>query len=343
MAISSKKVLSLFCFVSICSLHADYSGAQQERGEITPLAGPVVKNWAEFNVSADFIYWQAREDYLYFATDGARTPTGQGQLYDFDFKYAPGFQVALGLDFKHDGWDLLLGYTWLRENNVTAEVSYNPKQGPLDDISLYYFPGRPTDNTVRAFWQLHFNAIDWDLGRHFYVSRFLALRPFIGIKGAWINQNFNCLGRATVYTENDSFNNTVQSQEFWGAGLRGGLNSEWHFTRNWSLYGVLGLDALYGQFQDTVLSFQSIDSQTTLKQSQRCNLHTISPILEFALGVRYETFFSNDRYQLFAQAGWDQQVWFNQTHFIVGLASGSGQISGNLVLQGLNVKFGFSF
>ncbi len=31
--------------------------------------------------------------------------------------------------------------------------------------------------------------LDWELGRSFYVSKHLSLRPHIGIKGGWISQH----------------------------------------------------------------------------------------------------------------------------------------------------------
>src|SRR3989344_1378501 len=107
--------------------------------EITPLAGPVVKNWAEFFVTADFIYWQARQDDMAFASDGNFNFTGipatnnpkKGNQYNLDYNFEPGFKVGLGVDFRHDGWDLYANYTWLQQNDAKGDASFDVTKGQL--------------------------------------------------------------------------------------------------------------------------------------------------------------------------------------------------------------------
>ena len=36
-----------------------------------------------------------------------------------------------------------------------------------------------------------FNIFDWELGRNFWVSKALSLRPFLGLKGGWIHQSIH--------------------------------------------------------------------------------------------------------------------------------------------------------
>ncbi len=302
----------------------------QYHGDITPLAGPIVREWAGLYVSADFIYWQMREDGLEYAHDGVTTSgataSKQGGYKNFDFAYEPGFKVGLGTNFRHDGWDLFLNYTWF-ENSRTAHASVHSSRGVLDVIE---YDGTFPDSSIKAeaHWHLLFNVVDFELGRNFYISQHLAVRPFIGLKASWMSQRLN----VNNYPQSGGEHLLKQKQHFWGGGLRGGAITDWHFTRNWSLYGNLALAELYSLFQDKLHGVQAF---------QKRIFHTIVPVLEMGLGVRYETFFSQDRYQLFAQLGWEQQVWWGQNQFI--LTDAPNMSSNNLVLQGLDLKFGFNF
>ena len=69
------------------------------------------------------------------------------------------------------------------------------------------------------------------------------------------------------------------------------------------------------------------------------------PVVEMALGLRYETLFSNDNYQFFVQAGWEQQIWLDQNQFIRSVFehNSSFSTSGELTMQGLDVKVGLAF
>ena len=68
--------------------------------------------------------------------------------------------------------------------------------------------------------------------------------------------------------------------------------------------------------------------------------HTISAVVEFQLGLRWETKFSNDDYRIRLQASWEEQVYFNQNQFII---LGKAPYYGNLCMQGLNIEARLDF
>lgn len=337
-----------------CSLiHADAASAPNYtpvHREITPLAGPVVHNWAEFFITADFIYWKAQMEGLSYAQDGnyafgqitLPSSAHAGQVKHVDFGWEPGFKAAVGVDFRHDGWYLLANYTWLEHFNASGLAHNNPRhRGQLiGTFSTTLDPDDPVTivalDSAKAKWKLRFNVIDMELGRSFYISQSLVLQPYVGMKYAWIDQKYKLF-----YDLFDSAR-TLQiheKQDYWGLGLRGGLNTQWHFTRNWSIFGQLAISELYGQFQETRKDVAGGENPG-IAAFEKDQFHTIKPVLEMALGIRYETFFSDDRYQLFFQAGWEEQIWFDQNQFI---DSGNRASKGDLVFQGLDIKAGFSF
>lgn len=306
--------------------------------EITPLAGPVIPTWAQLYASADFIYWRAAQDSLSYAGNTATdsgSVTRKGSIRELDFSYEPGFKVGLGVDFRHDGWDLGLNYTWFQEDDVKGAAHANAEMGPL--VSYMVIDGSFVPSSfATGSWGLHFNALDWDLGRNFYVSPKLALRPYMGLKGAWMTQRYDVVCDALGLPIVDAI---AQKESFWGVGLRGGCSGEWHFTRNWCFYGNLGLDALCSHFNTTHKKTRSASGSIAVVSYQGDRFYTVRPVLELDLGLRYQTFFSHDRYELFVQAGWANQVWWDMNQLIVALDTQGGP----LVLQGLDAKFGFSF
>jgi hypothetical protein len=349
------RMLSLVLFTSstFSFLHSDQGQSDTQHliySDITPLAGPVVENWAEFFVSADFIYWKAEMEGLAYAQDG-NYAFGGGALSDsvhsgdfktFDFGFQPGFKAGVGVDFRHDGWYLGANYTWLQHVNVTSSAENHPaSRGQL--VGMIFTTLNPASpitpvvlDSAHAQWKLRFNVVDLELGRSFYISRYLVLKPYIGMKYGWIDQKYKVF--FDVFSSTTTLN-IIQSQDYWGIGLRGGLGTEWHFTRNWSIYGNLAVSELYGQFEETRKDTEG-GSNPGVAYFVRNNFHTIKPVLEMAVGLRYETFFSRERYQLFFQAGWEEQIWFNQNQLI---ENGFRPPKGDLVFQGLDIKAGFSF
>jgi hypothetical protein len=208
-------------------------------------------------------------------------------------------------------------------------------------------------NTCSAVWSLYFNAMDWELGRKFFVSPRLTLRPHVGIKGAWNHQSFNIFETAPAASvpgaSEPSQSSFYQRQAFWGVGMRVGLNTEWFFCNGLSLYGNFAFAELYGQFKDqyklrifgpAALAETFVPSGSLLGFEAQ-QIHLMQPVVEIALGLRYElSFGEKDCYRFLVQAGWEQQIWWHQNQF---LALFNGISRGDLTLQGLDVKVGFAF
>ncbi|MCX6989339.1 MAG: Lpg1974 family pore-forming outer membrane protein [Chlamydiae bacterium] len=336
----------------------------QPTGVITPPVAPRVSNGADFFVSADFIYWYAQQDGLSYAFSGELgSPANPSPSHSYqeqvNRKWEPGFKLGAGMEFEHDGWDLFAEWTWL--NPITDNES--SVENDSDDLYSYTLPvsggGLPGLVTAESLdkaegsWSLHYNVIDLELGRNFFLSRNLTLRPHIGLKTAWINQKFHKEYSATDLDFTGP-NNTItltgeienkQSQESWGMGIRFGLDPVWHISRNWGIYGNVALSALY-QYYSTTEKVSVAGSSSlfllddpidfTFRHTKKSN-HTLTPVLELGLGLEYMTWFYDEAYMLELKAGWEEQVWFNTNQFQ------SATAQGNLALQGFTMKAGFHF
>lgn len=335
--------------------------------EITPNAGPRVTNGVDVFVTADFIYWTSRQEGLAFARSGladyseaiALGNTPCGKTYYPKSKFSPGFKVGVGLNLGHDGWDTYLNYTWFHNNTKCGHVvssSATTAPIPLWEASTIGSLTAEKNFLVlstfvnvgnsQAQWKLYFNNFDWELGRNFYISQYLTLRPYAGLKGNWMQQKYN-VSYSDFLASDISMDVDVvkmhQEQKFWGVGIRTGLDTSWYFDKNWSMFANTALSSLWGRYkvtrQDLTLALKATDYNIIINTVN--DFHTVKPVLELQLGARYDYWFCDDDYHFGIEAAWEQQVWFNQGQFIKYLEPDSSDA--NLVLQGLTVDFRFDF
>lgn len=318
--------------------------------DITPGAGPRVIDGCNLFITADYLYWIAQEDNLQFASTGhANLPdtfnVNSGTTKSPHFHYRSGFKAGLGWSFGHDVWDSLATYTWYQSNHNKGSLSGDFDAGLTTPFtpSMTLSPG-DYFTSASAIWALHFNALDWEIGRNCYVSKHLSLRPFAGLKGSWQNQTFNkTYGGILDGVDPASFNYySNEHTSFWGVGVRSGLNTCWNLSDSWSFYGDFALSALWSVFQSHRKdSHNAEDAPTTIhsiNENRRCN--TLSPVLEVGLGVRKDEWFLDNRIHIGAQVGWEEQVWWNQNEFTLDRSAVRG---GNLFLQGLTARLRLDF
>ena len=120
-------------------------------------------------------------------------------------KWDYGFRFGLGYVLNHDGWDIDAMWTHFRRNasddvvadaNTTTSRIYTlwsavvPGAGDFMQTAPAV-PTLPIAAEVQTSWRLHLDLIDLELGRSFYTSKYLTLRPHIGLRGASIRQNYD--------------------------------------------------------------------------------------------------------------------------------------------------------
>jgi len=327
--------------------------------EITPPAGPRVAHGADIYFTADFIWWKASEEGLAFSTSGLNAETvttdnvysspSTGKVVSVGEDWAPGFKVGLGLNMGHDGWDLGAEYTWLNASDSRSQT------GSIYVTSDVIVIGTEAQRNTSE-WDLRFNAIDLALGRNFYLSQFLTMKPHIGLKGTWQSHDW----KSQYFTDNFSvqaqdaagmpvmvsFTGPFQdNREFnvWGIGVRGGLKAAWYMSKSWSIYGNLAFTNLWTNYYKNTHVLNITDTTTGntrgVINTDNDNVYTCKYIGELEMGLRWEMWFSDDNYHVAIQAGWEQQTWINWSGFSELL----NPVYHDFSLQGLNIKFRFDF
>jgi len=365
--------------------------------EITPNAGPRVAHGADVFMNVDFIWWKAVQggnDFLVSSTMidspkirvtelATKASVPRDTRQNTSENWSPGFKVGLGLNMGHDGWDVYTQYTWLNSSSDRT----------LDSdvyLRLYPFPAAAVPGIQQAAalaekgkidkissdWSLRFNVIDLELGRNFYLSQFLTMRPFIGLKGTWQDQSLGIqtmLQKDSVFVvQYDAGDNKAEFtgpykadsiMKNGGIGVRTGFNMSWKMTKNWSLYSDLAWSSMWTQYtqlsrKDKISNatkpeaFKKMGEVVVLDENSD-KFYAVRDVMELELGMRWEAWMSDDNYYLAFQAGWEQQVWNN---WGTGLLSSyyrpyaehlspyrNAQGWNDLSFQGLNVKLRFDF
>ncbi len=310
----------------------------------------------DFFITADFIYWKAREDGLEFAMTNTAAPAAapaQGRVNREHTKYKPGFKVGIGLDFCDWGWDTYLNYTWYRTNhNNNSTVTTVAAGTGLTLLDAYWFADTPDLNaagtgatpaytSATQSWNLRMNILDWEMGRKYWIGKHIMLRPHIGLKGAWNRQN-----QGVGFTGGDAAGGSVNSsntEKFKGVGVRAGMDTAFHFSRGFSLLGKFALTGMYEKYRVS-RSDSTIDAAgaATSAVSVTDSFWNVEPVFEWFLGLNWETWWSCDNMHLAIWVGWEEQFWADRARFI--RMPGTAQHgAGDLALQGLTLGAMFEF
>ena len=327
------------------------SALEQRRGAsgmINPPARPQVKDGADLFVFGDLLVWQPRENGMAVCiiNEGTNPSTNlsDADVRNMDFEWNVGFRVGVGYNLPHDGWDMSL--TWLRfhghgHRRVHAdsdEVIYPRFTHPADPIS-----DNLTCSKLHAHWKGFLNQLDFDFGREFFVSKWLTVRPHFGLRSDWIWQKLsvdNNRFASSGLDVDDRF-----KDHWWGIGLEGGLNTLWGLGSGWSIYGDVGAAIIYGFHHIT--QKEKIEGSSGKFENLENSYHISHPILDLALGLRWDHMFEHDRFHIGLHAGWEHHVYFSQNQFLYFTDDfNTGNFvtnQGDLTFQGWTVGARFDF
>jgi hypothetical protein len=220
-------------------------------------------------------------------------------------------------------------------------------------------------STASAKWKLDYNTVDMEVGRNFFISKKITLRPHVGVRGAWIHQKYNteyggmAFDGAPGLVGNESMH---AKNNFSGVGIRGGADFLWHFDSHWSLFSDLSAALFYGYFhvdqECDALAPTSFGSGAALGEQSlqvKDKIHRVRTNLEGSIGIQWETSFNRGRRHFTVGLGYDVSEWFAQNELfdvdLVGFGTDSPSVfkvankkqHGDLGLSGVSLDFRFDF
>lgn len=298
---------------------------------------------------ADFLAFQAKQDGMEFAITDANgagsTFLQSGTVGGFsgdhrDWTYNFGARFGLGFYTDHDAWNVDAAWTWL---NIRDYRNFNTGTSGAVEIPLYALGSNTTTAQIgsrsSAVWKSNYNVLDVRLGKPYYISRYVVMNPHFGIRGGWISQHFS-----VDYSGASSVNRTIHhgDNDFWGVGLRTGVDTSWGISSGFSIFGNAAASILYGKFkvdQNMILGTSGgTGDGFDIEDRHYMNV----PNAEIALGIAWGTHLSQNRYYLSFKAAYEFHVWFDQLN-MRKFFSGTPGYANDVVSRGNLTLNGFSF
>jgi len=305
-----------------------------------------VKDGYNMYLEGQFLWWILQTDTLPICQDGAIAPStfkGNNKRMHTDFK--PGWRATFGGLMAYDHWDI--HFTW---------THFNQRSRASTENSSWYLGnslGNPSlASYVRSHYSLDLNMIDAIMTRPSWMGERLAISPFFGARGTWLDQHFATRAGLTPVAGGGSIveiKNHAKS-DFRGAGLLAGFNLRYELKGGWSIEGNFLTSGVYGKFVNYFDASQAGIQQDFSKDPHQSLLFDI----EYKLGFAYNRFIYKGRYHLGGGIGWEQLCFINGNRLPIwsnGIIDPSGNLTGLaqtnpstlLSVQGITLRLDFGF
>jgi hypothetical protein len=294
-------------------------------GAKTATARPEVDGKGWF-ITADVLYWHAKvggTEFAYTDNDPVAALPMKGRTKDMEFDWDWGFRVGAGYNFQHDGWDVHAQYTYFNsDGSESTSAGLNSIIVPLRGSANILNNGNifAYCTSAKSQYDFDYQAVDLDLGRAYFLSEKFSVRPYAGLKSAWLDQE-----QITRYNGGEPSNNlygvgantvhVTEDCDFWGLGPRAGLDAKWHLGYGVSIFSNVAAALLYGYFD---VDHRERYSETKDKSRIRlhANKHAFSPTVQFQLGLRYDAYVHDNKQHIGIGLGFEAQYWWRQNQML---------------------------
>lgn len=323
-----------------------------------------------WNLSADVLYWQTKIQNLCHSSHVSGivdSPINYTQIRNnLSFDWAWGFKIGAGYRFEHDDFDSRAEYTYFRNH---ASVHLGPFSGssgitsPLIDYNYgisYDSWTQFSANHVGFVYALElreslknsYNDVYWDLGRAFFVSKSLSLRPSLGVEATWFSfkgsaQFSNGISTDFDFSANQNVNGTlwgglgngvlkkISSTKSVGVGPRLGLDTNYYLCNGFSIYGNGSGALLFSYFKQnnkTTYSLKPNNQKIVIN-----NFHCVTPTAKVDIGLRYNSNVFCDTQKIGISLGYESIYYWD----VFGYSTVKG--FGGLGMYGVNLKLRWDF
>lgn len=301
---------------------------------------------------AELLYWQMREGSSENWSQDI-TPKGATQsttLYDAPFDFNPGFRIGVGYEAPSHAWNTVLSYTNYQnkaENHASGDI-YSAYLGNYFANNTNGANFGPFYDSANLDWDFSFQTIDIELGRRFIIDKILTVRPFVGLKTAFIDQVIDSHWYGPKTT--DIFGTIIPittfsqarekiTQNFWGVGPSLGLDTTWPVYQSlhqyFSLIGNLSGAVMWGHWSFSDTYENNTPVTISVNSTDFSGAETMARGI---LGVEWGSQMS--RIDLKVRLSYEAQVWFEQMQYY---NYNMGRLSNLMSLQGANLGLYLTF
>jgi len=282
----------------------------------------------------DIIFWNASNTGWPYYLKPTNVPTDRTKAINKrpSSEYDAGFRMGWGIKTPLD-WDIYLQAT---------HFSPSIKDSKSDPAGLNGAFSPAPFGKVNYKWKLEYDLFDLEIGRPFHVGKTISMRPFICLRGGWMDQKgtlkfsdplipiLDANVPAAVYYKED----------LWMIGPRTGLDLDFYIAHGIGFYGNLAGALLYGEtksylrntYTNNITNQQVID--VDLDSTEYSDLKAN---LQVAIGLAWGGFIHKDFVAMRLRAGWEANYWWNQNHEFVNIPPGGNGFYYNqpVIIQGI--------
>lgn len=314
---------------------------------------PELKNGDRVWIAADLLYFIPSEKSiamtnkktdLFTTADVTKKPVVHPHL-EGNF----GSRLGFGYIFSERKWDMTVNWTHFNTHAHQKRTTHHDIQFGIfpiwslaDDILRYDWVA-----DAKMHWELNLNLLDLDFGYAFCFGETFFLRPFAGLRSAWIDQDLDVRYSGGIFVNGlnlpalDSScgpDKIDMKNNFWGIGPQLGIEPQVNLGKGFRLYGNACGTLEFGVFD--------IHQRETYLQTTRYNKHhhpwRFRWILDAGAGILWKTFCARDRFALTFKLGWEYHLFFDQNE-LKGDAFDLISNGRNLVLNGASFSARFDF
>jgi hypothetical protein len=311
--------------------------------------------------TGEFLFWKYSEltsDFL--RTGVGLTDTipavevpviGNGTRYLANFKYDPGFRVALASSFgAMNAYDVTARYTRFHTHGNNTFRRAEDLVGSADTVSWFFDQGVGNDIILRSEINvdLTYNWVDLLAGYKFDLDRHFYLRPFAGATGYFHDGKLENEIEFIQATAGPLFghltiNNYIGETSVWGVGAIAGLETSWNLTRFLSLIASFDFRGIFSKlyFKANEPTHDLVNGQQLNVINFKYNLTRSGFMWDFKIGPQWDMWFGCNRYHLSLNAAWELiSSTAIQMEFLNNAGSDVGMVT---AMQGLTLSGLFEF
>ncbi len=311
-----KKIFTVCAIILSSSLFAEHSRS------LINSYNPAVKEGINVWIDVDILYWKPWERALVatnkesdiFTTDDFT----EAPVVHPHFEWSLGYRLNSGYLFSSYLWDVEASWTHFtshvsqhRSAKSSAFLGMFPIWSLADDVIAgdYVF-----ESNLR--WKFCINILDLQFGRYWNALSWLDLKPFFGLRSAWIKQNGKVFYEGGMFLigilePGISLNGTdhiKMKNNYWGMGPYVGIAPRIILGKGFSLIADAAIAGLYGFFR---VKQKEIYLDTT-RFSEHQHLDRFRWIGDLAAGVEWKRLFHHERYGLTFKTEWEYHIFFHQ-------------------------------
>jgi hypothetical protein len=310
---------------------------------VTSLSAAEVTKGTPFML-VEVLEWQVREggaDMVGELISPIGTANPSVKLLDATFNWHPGIRIGGGYRSNND-YDALIYYTYYT-TQATNQLSapgqlYSPYIGNFFQNNTIGGGNGPFYDSANFLWKIYYNTLDLELGRTFKLDNILTLRPYLGLKGAIINQSiYTGWGGANklisgVPVPITTFRSATEdlSNDFYGVGPSFGLNTTWPIPivthGSLSVIGNFSTAMMWGKWR--YIDDYKTDGADSV-QVTGDDIIGAAPMLRAIVGLQWQG--SLAKADVTASLSYEGQAWFDQMQFNT---LSSGRLNDMMSLQG---------